>query len=152
MGIGSGANVIVESWNGGAFRRPGTRVRETALFLHQALAGGRVVFRGETFTVDRFRLARPPAAPVPIYVAALRPGMLAVAGEVGDGVILNWLSAGDVPRCIAVVREAATKAGRDAQSIEITCRLFVHLDPSTSEVPSSPHRGLPQCARLPRLP
>lgn len=128
LGIGSGSDVIVESWNGGVFRKPATRVRETTQFLRRALAGERVVFHGETFRVDGFRLSRPPAAPVPIYLAALRPGMLALAGEVADGVILNWLAPDDVPRCVAVVREAAARAGRDPAAIEITCRVFVHLD------------------------
>jgi probable F420-dependent oxidoreductase len=133
LGIGSGSQVIVETWNGGAFKRPATRVRETAVFLRRALAGERVVFRGETFAVDGFRLSRPLAAPVPIHVAALRPGMLAVAGEVGDGAILNWLTPDDVPRCVAVVREAAKKAGRDPDTIEISARLFAHIDPPSAE-------------------
>jgi probable F420-dependent oxidoreductase len=132
LGIGSGSNVIVESWNGGAFRGPATRVREMALFLRRALAGERVVFKGESFAVDGFRLSRPPARPVPIYVAALRAGMLRVAGEVGDGVILNWLAPEDVPRCVAIVRDAARQAGRDPASIEITSRLFVSVDPPSS--------------------
>ena len=128
LGIGSGSDVIVESWNGGVFRKPLTRVRETTQFLRRALAGERVVFRGETFAVDGFRLSRPPTAPLPIYIAALRSGMLALAGEVADGVILNWLAPEDVPRCVAIVREAAAKAGRDPAAFEITCRVFVHLD------------------------
>src|SRR5216117_3209857 len=121
LGIGSGSQPIVEAWNGGTFSRPATRVRETAQFLRRALAGERVVFRGETFAVDGFRLAKPPVEPVPIHVAALRPGMLRVAGEVGDGAILNWLSADDVPKSVAVVREAG--------AIEITARLVVNVDP-----------------------
>jgi probable F420-dependent oxidoreductase len=128
LGIGSGSDVIVESWNGGAFRKPVTRVREMTQFLRRALSGERVVFRGETFAVDGFRLSRPPTAPVPIYVAALRAGMLDLAGEVADGVILNWLAPEDVPRCVAVVREAAARTGRDPAAVEITCRVFVHLD------------------------
>ncbi len=132
LGIGAGSNVIVESWNGGVFHRPATRVREMVRCLRQALAGERVVFRGETFAVDGFRLSRPPVAPVPIYVAALRAGMLATAGELADGVILNWLAPEDVPRCLAVVREAAGRAGRDPASIEVTCRVFVHLDDDAS--------------------
>lgn len=133
LGIGAGSQVIVESWNGGAFRRPATRVRETAQFLRRALAGERVVFRGETFSVDGFRLSRPLPGPVPIHVAALRPGMLAVAGEVGDGAILNWLAPEDVPRCVSVVREAAKRAGRDPEAIEISARLFANVDPPTPE-------------------
>src|SRR5437667_403337 len=62
-------------------------------------------------------------------IAALRPGMLRVAGEVGDGAILNWLAADDVPKSVAVVREAAARAGRDPGAIEITARLLVNVDP-----------------------
>jgi probable F420-dependent oxidoreductase len=129
LGIGSGSEPIVESWNGGTFARPATRVRETVQFLRRALAGERVVFRGETFEVDGFRLSRPPALPIPIYVAALRPGMLRVAGEVGDGAIFNWLSVDDVPKSVAVVRAAAASAGRDPASIEIAARLLINVDP-----------------------
>ena len=128
LGIGSGSQPIVEAWNGGVFARPATRVREMAQFLRAALAGERVVFKGQTFSVDGFRLTQVPSSPVPIYIAALRPGMLRVAGEVGDGVILNWNSPDDVPTCVAVVREAARKAGRDPDAIEVTARVFVNLD------------------------
>jgi probable F420-dependent oxidoreductase len=129
LGIGAGSQPIVETWNGGRFERPVTRVREMAQILRRALAGERVVFRGETLSVDGFRLTRPPAEPVPIHIAALRPGMLRVAGEVGDGAIINWLAADDVPRSVQVVREAAQKAGRDPDSVEITARLLINVDP-----------------------
>jgi probable F420-dependent oxidoreductase len=133
LGVGAGSQPVVETWNGGRFDRPATRVREMVQFLRQALAGARVVFRGETFSVDGFRLTRPPALPVPIHVAALRPGMLRVAGEVADGAVLNWLSPDDVPKSVNVVREAARKAGRDPDAIEITARLMINVDPPTPE-------------------
>ncbi len=133
LGIGAGSQPIVETWNGVQFSRPAARVREMTLFLRKALAGERVVFRGETFAVEGFRLSRPPAAPVPIHIAALRPVMLRAAGELGDGAIVNWLSAEDVRKSVQVVREAAAQAGRDPQTIEITARLFVCVDPPTPE-------------------
>jgi probable F420-dependent oxidoreductase len=132
LGLGAGSQPIVETWNGGTFHRPATRVRDMVHFLRQALAGERVVFRGKTFTVDGFRLSRPPAWPIPIHIAALRPGMLRVAGEVGDGAIINWLSATDVPRSIQIVRAAAQQAGRDPAAIEITARLMVGVDPPSA--------------------
>lgn len=131
LGIGAGSQPIVELWNGGKFSRPATRVREMTAFLRRALAGERVVFHGETFTVEGFRLSRPPAAPIPIHIAALRPVMLRAAGELGDGAIINWLSAEDVRKSVRVVREAAAQAGRDPETLEITARLFVCVDPPT---------------------
>ena len=133
LGIGAGSQPIVEFWNGGTFSRPATRVREMVQFLRQAFAGERVVFQGETFAVNGFRLSRPVAAPIPIYVAALRPGMLRVAGSVGDGVIVNWLSVEDVPKSVQVVRAAAAEAGRDPEAIEVTARLMVHIDPPDAD-------------------
>jgi alkanesulfonate monooxygenase SsuD/methylene tetrahydromethanopterin reductase-like flavin-dependent oxidoreductase (luciferase family) len=59
--------------------------------------------------------------------------MLQVAGEVADGVILNWLAATDVPRVVAVVREAAARAGRDPAAIEVTARLLVNVDEPGTE-------------------
>jgi probable F420-dependent oxidoreductase len=129
LGIGAGSQPIVEAWNGGTFKRPATRVRDMVQFLRQALAGERVLFQGETFAVNGFRLSRPPAAPIPIHVAALRPGMLRVAGAVGDGAIINWLSVHDVPHSVYIAREAARQAGRDPEAVEITARLMVHVDP-----------------------
>ena len=129
LGVGAGSQPIVESWNGGTFSRPATRVRETVEFLRRVFAGERVVFEGDTFTVQGFRLSRIPTAPIPIHVAALRPAMLRVAGQVGDGAIINWLSAEDVTKSVAVVREAAQKAGRDPEAVEITARVFVCVDP-----------------------
>jgi probable F420-dependent oxidoreductase len=133
IGIGAGSQPIIEQWNDGKFRKPLTRVREMALFLRQALAGERVVFEGETFKVNGFRLSRPPSHPIPIHVAALREGMLRMAGEVADGCAVNWLSAEDVKRSAGVIRDGATAAGRDPNGVEITARLFVMLDEVSDE-------------------
>lgn len=142
LGIGAGSQPIVESWNGGSFRKPTKRVREMVQFLRQVFAGERVVFEGETFTVQGFRLSRVPSAPIPIHVAALRPAMLRVAGSVGDGAIINWLSAEDVTQSVAVVREAAQQAGRDPESVEITARLFICVDPPSPETDTGIRRHI----------
>ncbi len=51
--------------------------------------------------------------------------MLELAGEVGDGVILNWLSPSDVSKVVPVARAAAEKAGKSADEFEVACRIFV---------------------------
>lgn len=133
LGIGSGSGPIVEAFNGGRFQKPATRVREMVTFLRTAFAGERVSFAGETFSVNGFRLSRPLSASIPIHVAALRENMLRLAGEVADGVCINWLSAEDVRKSVAIVRQAAAPAGRDPASIEVTCRLMVSVDPLDEE-------------------
>jgi probable F420-dependent oxidoreductase len=121
IGLGTSTEVIVRRWNGLPFDAPYARVRDTLRFLRAALAGERVSEAYETFTVDGFRLQLVPAQPPPLLVAALRPGMLRLAGRAGDGAILNWLAAEDVPRVAGEVH--ATGPGK-----EIVARLFVVVD------------------------
>jgi alkanesulfonate monooxygenase SsuD/methylene tetrahydromethanopterin reductase-like flavin-dependent oxidoreductase (luciferase family) len=75
--------------------------------------------------------------------------MLAVAGEVGDGVILNWLAPEDVPRCVAVAREAARRVGRDPEAIEVTCRIFAHVDSPSPEVDTASRRHVAAYLNVP---
>lgn len=115
LGIGTSSDVIVESWNSLSFDRPYQRTRDLLRFLRRALAGGRVDVELETFAVRGFRLSRPPASAPPILLAALRPGMLRLAGREADGAIINWLAATDVPKVVAEVG-----AGK-----EVVARIFV---------------------------
>ena len=97
-GLGASSQVIVANWNGLAFENQYRRVRDTLRFLKLAFTGEKVTEAFETFSVKGFRLALIPEQLPPIYLAALRPGMLHLAGREADGAILNWLSAEDVPR------------------------------------------------------
>ncbi len=128
LGIGAGSQPVVEIWNSGKFDRPLARVRDMVAILRDVLAGERVTFDGDTLHVAGLRLSRPPSRPVPIHIAALRPGLLRLAGEVGDGAIINWLSADDVPKVVAEVRSGAKAAGKDPDAIEISCRIMVSVD------------------------
>jgi len=96
FGLGTSSDVIVSRWNDVPFTEPYKRVRDTIAFLRSALAGEKVDTAYDTFEVRGFRLARPVEQPPPIFLAALRPGMLRLAGRAADGVIINWLSADDV--------------------------------------------------------
>lgn len=120
FGIGSSSNVIVERWNGVPFVEPYKRVRDMVRFLHEALSGEKVTKSYDTFKVDGFRLGIRPEVKPTILVAALREGMLRLAGREADGAIINWLSATDAKRVAAVVREAA--GGEDR---ELVARIFV---------------------------
>ena len=123
LGIGSSSPAIVENWNGVELRRPLARVRETVAFLRAVFAGERAA--REALGVRGFRLSRRFAEPPPIFVAALQEKMLALAGRTADGVVINWLSASDVPKVVSVAKEAAKSAGRDPDALEVVCRIFV---------------------------
>ena len=119
LGIGASSPVVVGDWNGLAFDRARSRAPATCCaFLRTALAGETVDGAFETFAVRRFRLERPPATPPPILLAALRPGMLRLAAAEADGVILNWLAASDVARCVDAI-------GERPDGFEVAARIFV---------------------------
>ena len=126
-GIGASSNVIVESWNGIPFTEPYKRVRDTLHFLRSALAGEKVSNDYDTFSVKGFRLGIVPEQPVPILVAALREGMLRLAGRDGDGAIVNWLSAADAATVSAIVN--AQGPGK-----EMVARIFVCPNPDREQV------------------
>jgi probable F420-dependent oxidoreductase len=118
IGIGSSSNVIVEKWNGIPFDRPYERVRDVVRFLRVALTGAKVTQTYDTFNVDGFRLLLVPEVQPKLLIAALRPGMLRLAGREADGAIINWLAADDVPKVAPYVHQG----GPDK---EIVARVFV---------------------------
>jgi probable F420-dependent oxidoreductase len=97
MGIGSSSQFIVELWNGIQYEKPYQFTRDMALFLREVLSGRRITHDYECFSVKGFKLDRAPDAAPPIYLGGLRPGMIELAGKVGDGVILNWILPEDLP-------------------------------------------------------
>jgi probable F420-dependent oxidoreductase len=112
LGIGTSSALMTEDWNAVAFDRPLARVRDTVRFLRAALAGDRVEEQYETFAVRGFRLEQAPQQPPPILVAALRPAMIRLAAQEADGVVLNWLSAEDVPTVLGEVDSMPEVAAR----------------------------------------
>jgi probable F420-dependent oxidoreductase len=118
LGIGASSPVVVEDWNAQSYVDPFGRTRDTLRFLRRALAGELVDETYPTFAVHRFKLERPPASPPPILLAALRARMLRLAAAEADGVILNWLAAGDLPQI-----HAELEGARD--DFEIVARIFV---------------------------
>jgi alkanesulfonate monooxygenase SsuD/methylene tetrahydromethanopterin reductase-like flavin-dependent oxidoreductase (luciferase family) len=82
--------------------------------------GERVNFDGKFYRLKNFRLAIPPPDPAPrIYLAALGPRMCELAGEVADGVLLNWLPPSAVPVSMRHVEAGARRAGRSAADIDV---------------------------------
>ncbi|MEE2036756.1 LLM class F420-dependent oxidoreductase [Nocardiopsis sp. CT-R113] len=121
LGIGTSSNVIVERWNSIPFDEPYKKVRDTVRFLRTALTGQKVTADYDTFSVGGFTLGAVPEQAPPLLVAALRPGMLKLAGREGDGAVVNWLSAEDVRTVTPYVRAS----GEDK---EVVARIFVIPD------------------------
>jgi probable F420-dependent oxidoreductase len=107
LGIGISSPVVTERWHSVPYgERPLARVREYVELVRQCLTGDAVTFEGDFYGVKRFRLGVRLVERRPkIVVGALNPAMLRMAGEVADGVLLNYLPAEHVPWSVERVRE-----------------------------------------------
>ena len=127
LGLGTSSHAITEQWNGIPLSKPLARTRETVTVLRQALGGEKTDFEGETLRSKGFRLGIRTQEPVPVYLAALRERMLGLAGELGDGLILNLFPVSALPKILSTYRAGGERAGRDVSGHEVVCRFQVGL-------------------------
>jgi len=127
LGIGVSSPVVTTRWHGVPYGdRPVARVREFTGVLRQCLSGEPVTHHGDFYNVDKFRLGVRLGERKPrIVIGALNARMLALAGEVADGVLLNYLPATAVGWCVDQVRAGEAAAGRPPGSC--TVYAYVHV-------------------------
>lgn len=87
--------------------------------LVRAVLAGESVERDDRLDMPEFRLELPTPIAVPIWVAALGDRMMGLAGEVADGVLLNWCTPERVGAARTLVDQAATRAGRDPATVTV---------------------------------
>ena len=120
LGLGGSHRVQVEPEHGIPFVQPTARLRDTIAIVRALVQNGLVSYRGEVITIERFDLwFRPRRPQIPIYVAALFPRMLEIAGELADGVLLTWPTPGTIARAVEHVAIGARRAGRAATAIDV---------------------------------
>lgn len=110
----SGGRLVLGVGAGTAGPRPLERVREYVGVLRAALAGRPVEEDGR-----KVELSLDPGPAPPIWLAALGEAMVRLAGEVADGVLLNWCTPERVARARGLVAEGAHRAGRDPGSVAV---------------------------------
>lgn len=130
LGLGV-ANHAIAAWHGGTFDRPLRRMREYIEVTKAAARGERVEYDGETQQTGKaFRLSWKPSHPeVPVFVAGLGEQMTRMIGRIGEGVVLNMATPEKIREISIRVREAAEKAGRDPDRVEIIAKARVSLHP-----------------------
>ncbi len=123
MGLGSSSQTMMGGWHGIPLDKPVSRVRDTAIMVRSMLKGEKSDF---DLTVSSHGYRQYPLQdPPPIYLAALRPNMIEMAAEVGDGVIFNLWPKGALPKMMEHVKIGAERAGKNWRDVEIVNRAMV---------------------------
>jgi len=104
-------------------RKPLLAMREVVTVVRDLLARKRVSFQGEFVQVDDIELdvvhGRKEPRNVPIYIGATGPKMMALTGEIADGVVLNYLVSPKYNEgAMAQLEIGAAKAGRTVDEID----------------------------------
>ena len=119
MGLGVSHRPVVEGWYGQTIDKPLREMREYVGSV-RAILRGEDPPPGERFGTGFHFMGYEARADLPIYLAALSPGMLRLAGEIADGVML-WLCAPDYIRDVVVptVAEGRAKVGKTLEGFDI---------------------------------
>ena len=101
---------------------PLAMIEEYVAVIRAVLAGEAGGHAGRVYRTGMVPLDSPPVRrDLPIYLGALGPRMLGLAGRIADGVILNLMSPAQAGQAAGAVRAAAAAAGRDPVSVEVVC-------------------------------
>ncbi len=106
IGVGVSAPGILRAHGANMTDKPIGLMREYVTLLRECLSGEQVTFEGDYFSIKRFQLGVRLGERKPkIIMAALNPQMLKLAGELADGVLLNYIPASHVAASVKLVRE-----------------------------------------------
>lgn len=129
MGLGTGSPLVLQP-QGVVFEKPLTRLRETIEVVRPLLRGEQVTYEGQTLSVRGAQLEVEPLRPaIPLYLGVTGPKALELAGEMGDGVMLNaFLPTAYVRRALERIAAGAWRAGRTLDDIDIAGVVIISVD------------------------
>jgi probable F420-dependent oxidoreductase len=119
LGLGVSHRPVVEGWHGQSIDRPVAEMREYVGIV-RAILCGQDPPQGEKWQTGFHLLGLDACPSLPIYLAALSPAMLRLAGEVADGVLL-WLCNPSYIRDVVIpeVRAGRERAGLTLEGFDI---------------------------------
>ncbi|MFI1190420.1 LLM class flavin-dependent oxidoreductase [Streptomyces californicus] len=141
LGLGVSNPDVSQGWYGVPFGAPLARTREYVEIVRRALTGDPVTFEGRHFRLSAgdsgaplHLLTEPPGRRVPVYLAAVGPRALRLAGEIADGWIGVFTSPEAVADALVEIRGGRRSAGLDMSGFEVLPSLPTAIadDPDTA--------------------
>ncbi len=127
LGLGVSGPQVSEGWHGVRFAKPLQRTREYVDIVRKALARERLTYEGEFFTLPlpdgpgkALTLTVHPARErIPLYLAAVGPKNLELAGEIADGWLAIFYAPEFAAELLASVAAGRAKAGKDMTGFDV---------------------------------
>ena len=145
LGLGVSGPQVSEGWHGVRFDKPLGRTREYVAIVRKALSREKLAFEGEFFTLPLpdgpgkalTLTVHPVRERIPIYLAAIGPKNLELAGEIADGWLAIFFSPENAEEIMAPVRAGREKAGLTMDGFDVVPTVPVVLgdDPAACADP-----------------
>jgi len=127
LGLGVSGPQVSEGWHGVRFAKPLARTREYVAIVRTALARETVAYEGEFYTLPlpdgpgkALKLGfHPYRADLPIYLAAIGPRNLELAGEIADGWLAIFFSPEHAREQLDAVAAGRARAGRSLDGFDV---------------------------------
>jgi probable F420-dependent oxidoreductase len=149
LGLGVSHRAVIEGWHGQTIDKPVAEMREYASIV-RAILRGEDPPRGEKWSTGFHLVGLERRPQLPLYIAALSPAMLRLAGEIGDGVLL-WLCSPQYIEDVVIpeVTKGRERAGKTLEGFDIAPAVPAALVADRSEAFTAmrgdllPYFGLP---------
>lgn len=127
LGLGVSGPQVSEGWHGVRFDKPLARTREYVAIVRKALARERLTYEGEFFTLPLpdgpgkalTLTVHPVRDRIPIYLAAVGPRNLELAGEIADGWLAIFFDPDHAGELLGHIRVGREKAGLGMEGFDI---------------------------------
>jgi len=118
LGMGAGDKTTLDTV-GVEMEKPLTAVQEAIDIIRKMTSGETVAYQGEVFKTAGAKFLFKPRGKIPVYVGAQGPKMLALAGRISDGVLINACHPKDVDYAVSCVKEGVRAAGKKFDEVDV---------------------------------
>jgi 5,10-methylenetetrahydromethanopterin reductase len=139
LGMGAGDKTTLASTGIEATKQLSAVVDAIAIFK-KMLEGKSVTYEGNVFKVEGTKFNFKPRGQIPVYIGAQGPKMLAVAGKIGDGVLINASHPKDIDYAVSQIKKGVSEAGKSMSDVDVTAytSFSVHEKPEKALQAASP--------------
>lgn len=101
-------------------RKPLRTVRECVKIIREIASGETLEMQGKIFKIEGAKLNFKTKNPIPIFIGAQGPKMLALAAEIGDGVLINASHPKDIENATNFIRKGLERAGKSLDDLTVS--------------------------------